>query len=780
MEKAPSTIASTSSSTLKSSLSTTLNTDSKPHSFSIAALHADDFDPQSFVAERRQHAPLSLLRDELRSYASSLSSQIVHALQKDFNLFLNFGPSLADATLLAKSLAPALVKLRTQLDELHTHLQSQADALHAALSRRHEIHNRRVALQTLVAVNDSLLKCERLLRQYSSLASDPLAQHALALLERITAETAQLTFTLSRAQTSAFLDALSVRVSAVKRQVRASLDQCLQHALPYPKSFDSDVLARVLSLYVVAGMHDDAHEFFMRQVVSPFTTQRLRMGAMLAAAERSAQQTKSLSGTNGTTANTTSGSSNGGSAGTSVTPGDALRAAHDEIVAFLGDRVLPVVSLCQSDPRLARRLDFVGRSVWPQLQRAISSNMAPAFSPGIPDVFHRSFRAGVDIFAAVEAAAGDEFRLSLRTSATTAEFWRHWNLPVYFQLRFQEISSAFEKCLQDGPVALSEGNNLGLPHGGAIDLRLLRTDVYLAAATAALVTCLRRCWADEVFLSALTHRFVRLSLQLIARYATWVRTGLAGEWTGGDGVARGAARIVHDVGILQTRLPAELASVLRARCPSLQGDTVEAIENGFSDAVDRFSGLVPDIIRSIADTLGQTCSENLQPLRGIIATYRMSSKQAPTRYSSFVPKILRPLRVFLKDHEQVIQPDVGMDIAKHVIQQTCKEYSVMATDLIERNKNNEATLRRLNIGRGNSTAKGNGGMSVVEKIATQLYLDVEQFSEEVSLIGIHVDKVDTLQELRDNVKRERDVSIEDGIAPAGEGSGGHSQERAML
>lgn len=744
-------VVSSSPATSTSLLATSVN----PSSFAISALHVDDFDPQAFIAERRQHAPLSLIRDELRTYVSSLSSQIVHAVQKDFNQFTNFGPSLADATLLARSLHPGLEKLHSELDSLHTHLRSQADTLQAALAQRHEINNRRNALQTLVSIHDSIIKCERLLRQFSPLTSDILSDSAFALLDRITAETAQLSFKLTRAQPCAFLDSLTVRISSVKRQVRSSLDQCLQRALPSSKPFDSEVLSRVLALYVVAGMQDDAHDFFTRQIVSPFTSQRLRMSVMLSVAERQLQQERKST--------------------TSVTPGDALSAAHHEIVSFLGDRVLPLVSLCSNDGRLAKRLDVIGKSVWPNMQRAISTQMGPAFSPGIPDVFHRSFQAGADIFAAIEAAASDEFRDSLRESATTVEFAKHWNLPVYFQLRFQEISSTFESNLAKGPIAIEEFKAGSKSSGsgtnsGTLEGRVLRTDVYESAAAGSLVASLRRCWGEDVFLMPLTHRFMRLSLQLLARYATWVRTGLAGEWSGSgsDPISKGAARVIHDVNVLQTRLPAELASILRVRCPSMSSESIDGMETAFSEAVERFATLIPELVTSISDAIATDCVENLQPLRGSIATYRMSSKQAPTTYTSFVPKILRPLRAFVKDHEKMVCQGLRMDIAKAVVDRTSQEYFSMATELVERNKSNEATLRRLNIGRSGASSTGSDGLSVVEKISAQMFLDVEQFTDEVAGIGVKVEDVDSLVQLRESVKRERDDGkgrIEDGRTP---------------
>lgn len=46
-------------------------------------------------------------------------------------------------------------------------------------------------------------------------------------------------------------------------------------------------------------------------------------------------------------------------------------------------------------------------------------------------------------------------------------------------------------------------------------------------ASAALVVCLQRCVAPDVFLRPLADKFARLALQLLARYAAWLAQGLA-------------------------------------------------------------------------------------------------------------------------------------------------------------------------------------------------------------------------------------------------------------
>lgn len=705
------------------------NAPQKSLSFSPDALRDPDFNPQAFIAQLRTHAPLRVVRDDLRTHIASLQHQTVTILQNNFQTFSTLNTTISDADTLAESAQLPLANLRVMLSALLEDLDTQINSLDQTLALRRSIKETKSSLQTLLQANELLQKCERLLREYSSLPK--LSTESLRLAERIASESARLSFVLSRATEGAFLTNLSVRISALRRGVRNCMDQWFRRALfpPSGNSYDADTLQRVLSMYVVAGLSAEAESFFRKEVVATFTNARIRMTTMLTAAERKKS--------------------------TGVTAADALQAAEEEIINFLGEKVTPLISLCESEERLNSKLDFVGRSVWPQVERSISSSMTAAFSPGIPDVFHQSLLAGYRIYAAIEAATSDpEYKNALRTSKATVDFWKHWNLPVYFQLRFQEITTAFDKCLAGGPTSVKKSNayeSVGSGNGST----LLRTDLYRATPTACLVASLRRCWSEDVFLPSLAHRFLRLSLQLLARYSTWVRTGLAGEWSESDAIPSGAARIFHDITVLRTRTPAEMASVLRLRARDLDSEMLENLDSVFSSAVEAFAALLPELSRSIGDALVRACVENLQPLRGILATYRMSSKQAPSTHSSFVPKILRPLKKFMKDHEAGLESNELNSIGKCVVEETTSEYFKMATDLLQRNKSSEATLRRLNIGRSGALANaGSGTSSVIDKISTQLYLDVEKFSEEVRMLGISTETIESLGKLRDSVKRE--------------------------
>ncbi|KAI0565041.1 COG-complex component COG2 [Gracilaria domingensis] len=701
----------------------------KTLSFDPSVLSAPDFNAQKFVSELRAHVPLRILRDDLRAHTVTLQSQIVSNLQTDFHIFSTLGETIVDAKTLCHATSPTLEKLQDTLKDLLTDLDGHISTLENTLTYRRQVNGRISALQTLIYANDLLHKCERLLNEYRIL-SDRSTPEALRVMERIATETAQLNFTLNRAVKGSFMKSLTLRIGNVRRKVNSCLDTWLRRSLLSAEDSES-VLPRVLCLYVSAGIAGQAEEFFRREVVQPFTSTRLRMTPMLKKAE---------SGVNPKT----------------VTAAHALAAAHDEIVQFLGEKVLPIVTLCESEERLRGKLDFVGNAVWPQIQGAIAMNMAAAFSPGIPNIFHKSFMAGSQIYHAVEASVtNEEFKNRLRSSRTTTDFWRHWNLPVYFQLRFQEITSRFDQHLNIGPVS-SLTSPLDVGDWGSSSSQMLSVDVYQATPSASLVACLDRCWSEDVFHTALMHRFLRLSLQLLARYCTWVRTGLAGEWSNSDAVPRGAARIYKDVTVFLKRIPKELSSTIRLRGASFPCELLDRVDSAFTDAVSKFSSLLPELTTSISNSLGRSCVENLQPLRGILATYRMSSKQLPTTHSTFVPKILRPLKSFMKEYEETFPRAERVALATGVVEQTAEEYRKMATDLLQRNKSSEATLRRLNIGRsGALSGTSSSSTSVIEKISTQLFLDVQKFAEEAAALGVAVDESASIVLLKESVQKER-------------------------
>ena len=90
--------------------------------------------------------------------------------------------------------------------------------------------------------------------------------------------------------------------------------------------------------------------------------------------------------------------------------------------------------------------------------------------------------------------------VNLRQHPSYKSFVSKWSLPIYFQIRLQEIAGSFEHQLL-APFSYNgdsteEKRDYELPVSEMLEL------------------CLKRCWDDDVLLKPLTHRFYKLTLQV--------------------------------------------------------------------------------------------------------------------------------------------------------------------------------------------------------------------------------------------------------------------------
>lgn len=86
---------------------------------------------------------------------------------------------------------------------------------------------------------------------------------------------------------------------------------------------------------------------------------------------------------------------------------------------------------------------------------------------------------------------------SLKEHAQYKQFLKKWNLPVYFQIRFQEIAGSAESVLYEDPSLSSMIK----------DRQTVDSKDFSLYATKMIWDCLLRTWSNEVFLVQLLHRY---------------------------------------------------------------------------------------------------------------------------------------------------------------------------------------------------------------------------------------------------------------------------------
>jgi hypothetical protein len=152
--------------------------------------------------------------------------------------------------------------------------------------------------------------------------------------------------------------------------------------------------------------------------------------------------------------------------------------------------------------------DFVVNSIFPELTQCFEQSSQVVFFAGDPDVFHERYSYWLKFIEQLENILSKTSEQNLKNSKFYQEFSSRWDLIVYYQIRFQEISSSIENILVNQPFILNEEKN----------------SLYKTLITSIIFQSMDRCWQKNVFLEPLSHRFWKLTLQCIVRFRVWIET----------------------------------------------------------------------------------------------------------------------------------------------------------------------------------------------------------------------------------------------------------------
>jgi hypothetical protein len=195
-----------------------------------------------------------------------------------------------------------------------------------------------------------------------------------------------------------------------------------------------------------------------------------------------------------------------------------LQNLYQRILDFTTQEFLPLLEITERTLK-GTPFQMLTNVVWVAVASSIQQHLSIIFSPGIPDAFHENFTMTLDFVARLEAFAPDLKALRyLRAHGSYVEFMRRWQAPVYFQIRFTSITTAFEDHVSRATL---ETLTRSLE---TLDLSNLSDGRLLLPVSQALLDAINTSWADDVWLFSLSFRFWKLTLQCIGRYAVWLQT----------------------------------------------------------------------------------------------------------------------------------------------------------------------------------------------------------------------------------------------------------------
>lgn len=373
--------------------------------------------------------------------------------------------------------------------------------------------------------------------------------------------------------------------------------------------------------------------------------------------------------------------------------------------------------------------DFFSRVLWPEICSAIVDNLGSTiFAAGRPDELHKHYTTTHKFITLLENAAPTaEAVVAMRTSQPYESFERRWQLPVYFQLRWKEIVSALETALA-APVPTNLASSSSSP--------------WILPQSSAAWDAFRQCWASDVYLPELSHRFWRLSLQIVSRYATWLTTSLSGFKAGSDddqgqddAALRFAASAVADVD--------ELCSRIRGL------KALQDLDVDFPLALS-----TQPYAKRIISILQRRCAEPLKHVRSVASQFRAAPAKPTTTASHFVPSVLRPLHAFLDARPALreYRGEWSAAVVEHVLAQYA---SILASvrkteDLLRRHRKSKKSGFSLF---GSSSAQPSDTAEEDERFRRQMRADIDALAADAKGLGADVDAMAQWKELVDVVER---------------------------
>lgn len=543
----------------------------------------------------------------------------------------------------------------------------------------------------------------------------------VAVVVAVLDEFNQLKFYVSKGSDYPFVQKMDKRISFIENSLQRGMEHLYKEGL---NTKNADIVANCLRTYAAIDRVSEAEMLYRVHSARPFLEKTITVARLEAGKRGSAE---------------------------------GLQAVYNDVYNWVGTECQQLLDITHTS---VHGFDFLSNAIWAEVTELIEKNIPRIFLPGIPDNFFTNYNVTMQFVERMEQYCRTRAQLeAFRAHPAFKQFIKKWNLPVYFQLRFQEIAVRFEATLTSP-----------LQSSAVLDL----SQEYLLKPTRALLTALNECWAPGVYLPALMHRFYKLSLQLLARYGVWVQQvrknaaevkqlAMAGQEPGaaegatsalgapGARVAPGAPAaaattpaaevksllqpeellyLYYDVEKLIAALPQQHFPHVRAINAHLPADVLEILQEGYDDSLAELAKDLPEITTVVTDLIIDRCATSLLPLRGISRTYRLTNKPVPTRHSYYVPNVLKPLQTFLDEKRAHISPAARRLWAETVLTAISQKYHEMSTELLETVDKAESYLKKYSPSKATQTEPGE--MTDKDKIVRQLLLDVQEFGRQFS------------------------------------------------
>ncbi|KAF5393319.1 hypothetical protein D9757_000644 [Collybiopsis confluens] len=437
--------------------------------------------------------------------------------------------------------------------------------------------------------------------------------------------------------------------------------------------------------------------------------------------------------------------------------------------------------------------DIMANVIWNEVGTAIMGDLGNVvFAAGRPDEFRKNYELTQAFIRSLELLAPSPQAIeSMRAHPVYSIFGKRWQLPVYFQMRWKEIVGKVEEAL-------------ALPLESSRKINVDGMDTLLTPQAAAVWVALTACWSAEIYIPELSHKFWRLTLQLLSRYRGWLNDiiqqnsysasvasapGKNSETSAGtstplperssldafsadESLLHKYVLLIADIEILKSSTMMLWEEEISIMLPDMEDyeedDYALNPQKILESTVLATTALIAPMSKMIISILTERCIGPLNTVNKMRTDLR-GRKQLPTEPQPWVSSILRPLKSFFGISGSdgigaILKDDHLQDWGGQVFENVCDKYCYHVTALrkaeeylqkLQKGKKSTATFSLF----GSAPSKDDEGKDE-ERIRVQLILDVHALGKDAETLNIKPMETQTFLALSKLVQRSLSESSE--------------------
>ncbi|KAK4872144.1 hypothetical protein RN001_016268 [Aquatica leii] len=411
--------------------------------------------------------------------------------------------------------------------------------------------------------------------------------------------------------------------------------------------------------------------------------------------------------------------------------GQDVKPLYNQAIQFFHQEISLVLNVLHRNPDL-KGFDFVINSFWVEVDKQLRNNLPNITAPGNPELFQKRFKDTWRFLEEIANISGDKdlFKRNLSLEAHMKRF----NLPVYFEILFQQISAKFESELL---LDLSDCDNYDWNKINASD------NLFKLKVTESLWSSIKQCFDDGVFLTHLVDQILKLMILLLSRYLKWF-DGCLKKWK----MSSGNCNIEQlEKIIIFALIDFKTLKSLIARSHNNLNDFDDTIFKIIPMNVRPAFNKILEINEQSLDQMYEKLQQHLvhfivkqsivhlQQVTSIPRLYRRTNRNLPQKPSNYVFDTVLPLADLHKKYNEIMGDDI-LPFLNSIITQLGYQYLTLVQEVLRSVCKTEESLRRLKNRNLNindeSTGQGNGDAITDEaKIREQIKKDVRCFVTEL-------------------------------------------------